>query len=394
MSDKTITCPKCGEQFELSEGLYKDVEASIKKHFDAELKVSQKQFEMELSRRQADLKKSYEERLLRIEEDTKKKAVENLDLEISDLKDQLQEKAEKLDLAQKHELELRKQQRELDEKTKAFELEMQRKLDIERSTLRDKIVAEIEDQHMLKDADKDKQLADMKKQIDELKRKAEQGSQKMQGEVLELEFEQRLRNEFLFDEIEPVSSGVRGADVIQIVKTQSGQECGKILWETKRTKAWSDSWLQKIKNDLRDAKADIAVVVSEALPKEITQFRQIKGVWVSDLTSSISLALALRVGLIRAAHERKMQSGKKEKMEVLYEYLTGPEFRNRIEAVMESFLAMKADLDTEKRAMERLWAKREKQISHVVLNLSGMHGELEGIAGKTLPVVQALELPE
>jgi len=214
----------------------------------------------------------------------------------------------------------------------------------------------------------------------------------LKGEVLELDFEARLKKEFPFDVIEPIASGVKGADVIQTVKTQSGQICGKILWETKRTRSWSDGWITKLKEDQRDAKAEIAVIISEALPKEITLFRQIKGVWISDIPSSLNLAYALRVILIQTALERKVQTGKKGKAELLYNYLTGPEFRNRVEAILESFLAMKDDLDRERRAMEKMWSKREKQIEKVVLNLGGMHGDLEGIAGKALPVVKALEL--
>ncbi|GAG34525.1 unnamed protein product, partial [marine sediment metagenome] len=250
--------------------------------------------------------------------------------------------------------------------------------------------SELDEKNRLILAEKDKQLDDMKNQIDILKRKAEVSSQQLKGEVLELELEDLLINEFPFDEINPIIKGMKGADIIQIVKTQSGKPCGKILWETKRTKNWSDSWIQKLKDDQRSEKADIAVLVSEVLPKGFSYFRQIKGVWVSEISASLSLGLALRVVLIQVAREQEFQKGKKEKMELIYSYLTGPEFRNRVEAIIEGFVAMKTELEAERRAMEKIWSKREKQIEKVVYNLSGMHGDLEGIAGKALPAVKAL----
>ena len=216
----------------------------------------------------------------------------------------------------------------------------------------------------------------------------------MQGEILELALEEMLKEEFPFDEIESVSSGVKGADVIQTVKTQSGKICGKILWETKRTKTWSDKWLQKLKDDQRDAKADVAVIVSEVLPQGLTHFRQIEGVWVASISSANSLALALRVILTKVAVEKSLQEGKAEKKELVYNYLTGQEFRHRVEAIVESFVGMKEDLDREKRAMNKIWDKRAKQIERVVLNIGGMQGDVEGLAGMSLPKVEILELPE
>jgi hypothetical protein len=312
--------------------------------------------------------------------------------QLTDLQEQLLEKSQRLEKAQQQELELRKQQRQLEEDKRAFELEMNRKLDIERQNIVEKVARESEENHKFKDAEKDKQLADMRTQIEELKRKAEQGSQQAQGEVLELEFEHLLKEDFPFDEIMPVSKGVKGGDVIQTVKTQAGRVCGKILWETKRTKSWSDGWIQKVKDDQRDAKADLSVIVSEVLPKGFHHFRQIDGVWVTDIPSALSLSLALRVVLIQVAKSRDIQTGKEEKMEIVYNYLTGVEFRNRVQAIVESFVAMKKDLDAEKRAMTATWSKREKQIDRVVLNIAGMHGDLEGIVGGSLPAVKMLEL--
>ena len=371
MTKETIKCPDCGSVIELSEAISHDIEVRLKQQYENEIGKTKKA----------------------IEEKAKKEAQESLNIKISDLNEQLEEKTKNLKEAQRQELELRKRQRELEEKEEKLELELSRKIDAERQKIIQKTSNEFEETHRLKDAEKDKQLDDMKKQIDELKRKSEQGSQQMQGEVLELELEESLKEEFPFDDIEPVAKGIKGGDIIQTVKTQSGRICGKILWETKRTKNWSDSWIQKLKDDQRDAKADLAILASETLPKGFHHFRLISGVWVTDILSAVSLALALRVVLIQVARERETQVGKKEKMEIAYNYLTGQEFRNRVEAIVESFTAMKVDLEAERRAMLKIWAKRGKQIERVISNAAGMHGDLQEIAGSSLPTIKILELP-
>jgi len=371
VTKETIKCPDCGSVIELSEAISHDIEVRLKQQYENEIGKTKKA----------------------IEEKARKEAQESLNIKISDLNEQLEEKTKNLKEAQRQELELRKRQRELEEKEEKLELELSRKIDAERQKIIRKTSKEFEETHRLKDAEKDKQLDDMKKQIDELKRKSEQGSQQMQGEVLELELEESLKEEFPFDNIEPVAKGIKGGDIIQTVKTQSGRICGKILWETKRTKNWSDSWIQKLKDDQRDAKADLAILASETLPKGFHHFRLISGVWVTDILSAVSLALALRVVLIQVARERETQVGKKEKMEIAYNYLTGQEFRNRVEAIVESFTAMKVDLEAERRAMLKIWAKREKQIERVISNAAGMHGDLQEIAGASLPTIKILELP-
>ncbi len=371
MTKETIKCPDCGSVIELSEAISHDIEIRLKQQYENKIGKTKKA----------------------IEEKAKKEAQESLNIKISDLNEQLEKKTKNLKESQKQELELRKRQRELEEKEEKLELELSRRIDAERQKIIQKTSKEFEETHRLKDAEKDKQLDDMKKQIDELKRKSEQGSQQMQGEVLELELEESLKEEFPFDGIKPVAKGIKGGDIIQTVKTQSGRICGKILWETKRTKNWSDSWIQKLKDDQREAKADLAILASESLPKGFHHFRQISGVWVTDIISAVSLALALRVVLIQVARERETQVDKKEKMEIAYNYLTGQEFRNRVEAIVESFTAMKVDLEAERRAMLKIWAKREKQIERVISNAAGMHGDLQEIAGSSLPTIKMLELP-
>ena len=411
MAKELIKCPECGAEFPLSQAMSKDMEIEFSKKYQQQLKALEEKAEKELAfkaaeadkkikaeqakfeKKEQELKAEMESAQAKLKEEAKKKAEEGLKVELDDLKEQLEAKSKRLEESQKQELEIRKKQRELEEREKSLELETARRIDEERNKVQEETSKAIEEQHRLKDAEKDKQMSDMKKQIDELKRKAEQGSQQNQGEVLELELEEMLKEEFVFDEIEPVSKGVKGADVVQTVKTQSGKICGKILWETKRTKTWSDKWLQKLKDDQRDAKADVAVIVSEVLPPGLTHFRQIEGVWVASLGSANSLALALRVILTKVAIEKSLQEGKAEKKELVYNYLTGPEFRNRVEAIVESFVGMKEELDREKRAMNKMWDKREKQIERVVLNIGGMQGDIEGLAGMSLPKIETLELP-
>jgi hypothetical protein len=451
MAQETIVCPKCGEVIRISQVISQSIEEEIRQKYEknfadwiskeretikdqimkeargtfekqieemkkdseakdnkikenkakeiefqkkiAESKENERKLAREHEAKEAEVRKEIEQEKQAIKEKEKKKAEESVKIEIEDLKTNLKEKSQKLEKAEAAEIELRRKQRELEDSKKNLELEMIRKLDQERPQIEEKAKQQVEESHRLKDLEKDKQLADMRTQIEELKRKAEQGSQKIQGEVLEIELERILKEEFPFDEINPVASGVRGGDIIQIVKTQSGHGCGKILWESKRTKNWSDSWIQKLKDDQREAKADLAVIVSEVLPRGFHHFRQIEGVWVADLPSTMSLGLALRTLLIQVARTRDIQTGKEEKMEVVYNYLTGSEFRNRVQAIMEAFVGMKKDLDSEKRAMESIWAKREKQIGRVVTNIAGMRGDLEGIVGLSLPTIKLLELP-
>jgi len=411
MAKGLIKCPECGAEFEISQAVSHDMEVEVSKKYQKQIKDLEEKTRKESEEKESESKKRLKEEKAKFdkkekelfdqlesarkeaEEKAKKKAEEGIKLELEDLKAQLKEKDDKIGEGRKQELELRKRQRELEDREKAAELEMARKMDEERKKVQEETSKTIGEQHRLKDAEKDKQMGDMKKQIDELKRKAEQGSQQNQGEVLELEIEDMLKMEFAFDEVDPIGKGQKGGDILQTVKTQSGRECGKILWETKRTKNWSDSWLQKLKDDQRDAKADIAVLVSETLPKGMSQFRIINGVWVASISSAISLALALRVVLMQVSREKQLQSGKKEKMELVFNYLTGPEFKNRVEAIVESFVALKQDLDKEKRAMNKIWDKRDKQIERVVLNIGGMQGDVEGLAGMSLPRIETLELP-
>ena len=387
-------------KFQLAEKS-KKLEASDKKELELikrEQSVQEKErsmsleFEKKLAAKEKEIRASVDEEKKAVEEKVRKQAEQAYSVELKDAKEQLKEKSKLLEESQQQELALRKRQRELEEREKSIELEAMRKADAEKDKIAEEAKRQFEDQHRLKDAEKDKKLADMTRQIDDLKRKAEQGSQQAQGEILELDLESRLHLKFPIDDIEPIQKGVKGADTLETVKSQLGHVCGKILWESKRRKAWSDEWIQKAKDDQLAAKADLVVIMTEVLPKDVLQFEQINGVWVTDISSAINLAIALRSGVIQVARERESQVGKQEKMEVVYNYLTGSEFKNRVEAIVGSFVSMKAALDKEKRSMEKIWAKREKQIERVIQNISGMHGDLEGIAGKVLPAIKLLEL--
>jgi len=352
--------------------------------------------EREIEERESALKlevqRTLDKERAKIREEAAAQALGERQFELTDLKTQLEERSKQLDAAQQQELGLRKRQRELEERERSLGLEVERKLDEERGKIREDALVKAAEEHHLRDREKDKQLDDMRKQIEELKRKAEQGSQQTQGEVQELELEEILRSNFRFDEIEPVAKGVRGADVLQRVCSSSGKPHGSILWESKRTKAWSDGWLQKLKDDQREAKADIGIIVSSNLPKGINHIGSVEGVWVTDFPSLVGLGTALRAGITQLAHVQDAMSGKGEKMELIYRYLSGPEFRHRVEAIVEAFVMMNNDLDSEKRAMERTWAKREKQIQRVIHNTSGMYGDLQGLIGAALAAIPSLEM--
>ncbi len=394
MDQISVKCPKCGEMFEVSQAISHEIEENAKRKYQKEIESQKQLMKDALVKKEREMIEKNQNDLKLLEAKSKKQAEENANLELSDLKQQLQQTDSKLQESRQHELELRKQKSALEDRERALEVELARRLEEERRRIREEVAKEADEKHRLKDAEKDKRLADALKQAEELQRKIEQGSQQAQGEVLELEFEELFKREFPFDVIEAVSKGVRGGDILQTVKTQSGRTCGKILWETKRTRNWSDSWIQKLKDDQRDAKADLAVLVSETLPAGFHHFRQLNGVWITDIPSALSLAVALRVVLVQVATAKEIENSKDDKKDLIYRYVTGPEFRNRVTAIIEGFRSMKEELDAEKRAIQRIWEKREKQIERIISNTAGMYGDLEGLAGSALPQIKILELPE
>jgi hypothetical protein len=312
--------------------------------------------------------------------------------EVSDLQEHLAQQSEKLKEAQKEQAGLMRKQRALDDARRELDLTIEKRVQESLIEIRQKAKAEAEEGLKLKVAEKEQQISSMQRQIDELKRKAEQGSQQLQGEVLELELEAALRAHFPHDAIEPVGKGEFGGDIVQRVITSVGQACGVLLWETKRTKNWTDGWVAKLRTDQRAAGAELAILVSTALPKGVENFGYVDGVWVTHFRLALPLAVALRQSLIEIAAARQAHEGRETKMELVYHYLTGPKFRHRVEAIVEKFSEMQADLDRERKAMTRLWAKREAQIEGVIASTVGMYGDLQGIAGKALQEIEGLDV--
>jgi hypothetical protein len=368
--DVMIKCPDCGTQFPLNKALSKDIEAGFKAKYKDQLEAAESDIRAEV----------------------KKEIEKQSSSELKDLKTDLEAKEKALAESKENEIKLRRERRDLEEREKNLKLEVERTIDNERRTIADKAAQAADDAHRLKDAEKDKKISDTLAQMEELKRRMEQGSQKIQGEVFEVELENTLRAMFPLDTIDPVAPGVKGGDILHTVNTRSGREAGRIMWELKRTRSFSDSWIPKLKADARNCKADICLLVSETMPDNIDTFSEIDGVWVCSIPACVSLAHVLRQTLILVMQEKSLQTGKKSKAELMYEYLTGTEFKGRIEAIIEAFKGMKEDLDSEKRAMDKIWAKREKQIGQVLLNISGMHGDIESLAGNALPSINALKL--
>lgn len=323
----------------------------------------------------------------RLKESEKEKAAEKKIWE-----EQLANKDLKLKEANNNELELRKEKQRLKDEKDSFELEKTRQLDDERKKIEEESSRKATEAQQSKIDQMAKQISDATKANEELKRKLEQGSQQTQGEVQEIKLEELLRAEFIHDDISPVPKGITGADVIQTVKTRAGTECGKIIWESKKTKSWSDGWIQKLKEDQRSVKADLAVIVSSTLPNGVEGISDRDGVWVCDISLAISVATLLRQSLESLSREKTLSVGKNEKMEILYSYIRSTEFKQKIEAIVETFSAMKLALDKERIYFEKSSAEKEKQIQKVIKHIVGIYGDLSGVA--QLQKIESLELPE
>ena len=412
MAEPTIICPQCKTEIKLTESLAAPLLESVKR--DYEQRLSQKdadmtQREQALADRAQSLEKAkatldqqvaqklQQERVrIAAEEQQKARLAFGNDLdqktkEIYGLQEILKQNNAKLADAQKAQAELIRKQRELDDAKRELDLTIEKRVQADLSSERDKAKKEAEEELKLKVMEKDQTITAMQRQIEDLKRRAEQGSQQLQGEVQEMELEALLAAKFPRDTIQPVPKGEFGGDVLQRVIGPLNQSCGTILWECKRTKNWSDGWLPKLREDQRTAKAEIAVIVSQALPKDVETFGFVDGVWIADPKVALPVALSLRQTLIEVASARQAAEGQQTKMEMVYGYLTGPRFRQRIQAIVEAFSSMREDLDREKKAITRQWAKREEQIDRVMNATVGMYGDLQGIAGKTLQEIEGLE---
>jgi hypothetical protein len=385
MAEQSIACPSCGKKIPLTRALRAEIEQSVKQEFEETLQVRERELRTKFEQR-------LEDDLQRAHKDAAKRAERKMAQELAALREQIKEQARDLDEAHRNELTLRKRERELERKQEELELEVERQLGKERARLVTETQNRLAEEHRLKDAEKERQFTDMRRQIEDLKRKAEQGSQQRQGEVGEDELETLLRSTFPSDDMSAIGQGVRGADIHQIVIDSRGRRSGSILWECKNTRNWNDAWLAKLKQDQRALHADLAVLVSAVLPKGCTRFALIDGVLVTDFVCAPCLAGVLRANLFELAQTRSAAMHKEEKLELLHRYLSGVEFRQRVEAVVEAFTAMRHDLDQERRAAERQWARRARQIDAVTLNVSGLYGDLQGIL-PALPSIRLLELP-
>ncbi len=366
----TIVCPNCKNTIDISEAL-------------------EHAFESEFAEKN---KKQLEEAKRIAEEKAFKKASEEADLRIKDKENEAKEAREQSRKQQQEILDLMKQMRELKEKDETRALETEKKLNEERERIKSEAQKQAESALHTQLLEKDKQLADITKELDDAKRKAQQGSQQAQGEVFELEFEQLLKQQYPHDKIIPVGKGIKGGDIVQEVWDSNGNYAGKIIWEMKNTKTWSEPWIDKLKGDKRAINADEAVIISEILPTTIKNAGFHNSVWVTQRNFVLPLTDSLRVKLIQLIIIKNSLKGKDIKMEALYGYLTGTEFKNRIEAIVEAFSSMQQEVEKEKRYFANKWARDEKNIRQVIDGTYGMHGDLKGILAAAIPQIQGLEL--
>jgi len=394
-----IKCPNCGTEIELAEALTDALRTKLKTEIAQEFegqKQALKQQAKELETRQQTIDEQVAEQLKverkKIAEQEKTKILAEQSEQTEALKVELEEKRQLLSEANKKELELRKQQQKLEDEKATFELTVQRKLDEERKTIVEQASKCAAEQQQLKMREKDDQLESLTNQIAELKRRAEVGSQEAAGEALEEELQDILQQTFTFDRFEEIKKGQRGADILQRVYNKSGKICGSILWESKNTKDFNDAWIPKLRKDQQDAKADIAVIVTVALPKEIESFGRQDDIWISNFKSVTGLVTVLRQLLIEVTRQKLVSAGQTSMRDLVYEYVTGAEFAMHIKAVVSAFAVMQEDLEKEKHAIALIWKKREKQISTVLTNVAGMKGSIEGLAQKALPEAEVLSL--
>jgi hypothetical protein len=390
-----VKCPSCGHSFPLEEAIGKEYEQELRdkmitwqKKKDEEFQKKEEEFKVQ----QKDLALKYEQQFaqekLQLEEGVRKSIASDFENKLTFLENTNKENQEKLKLAGQKELDFIKKEQELKTRAEEMELEIQRKMQAERNQIVEQIKKQEieknqlkETEHQLRVKELEKQLEDQKKLADEMRRKAEQGSMQLQGEVQELILEELLKSTFPFDAIGEVGKGVRGADCIQTVRNKYGQDCGKIIYESKRTKDFSNEWIDKLKKDMRGAGVDVAVIVTQSYPKGMNCFGEKDGVWICSFEEVKAVAFVLRDGIIRLSNATKSQENRGDKMHMLYDYLTGAEFSEQWKAIREGYMSMRLSIHKERDAMEKMWKMREKQLDKVLLNASSIKGSIEGIAG-------------
>lgn len=380
MNDQTIQCPKCGTPIPMSETLTKQLQSNIEKELAQKFELEKEQF----------IKKEKVE----MWQTAQLKAKEQLTGELKAREEEIAEQKKKLEELEKGELELRREKRLLEEDRRKLNLEVERRIDEVRKKTIDDIAKEKDEEHRMKDLEKEKQMEQMRRQIEELKRKSEQGSMQIQGDALENDLKAILTSQFPHDTITDVPTGVTGADLVQIINNQLGSKAGTLLWESKNTKIFSSDWITKLKEDGVKAKADVCVLVTKAMPEGISVFGELKGIFVVEWKYIVPLTAVLRGNILSLAAMRRTLEGSGQKMEYLYQYLISPEFKGKIESIINAFTTLKSELDREKRAMVSIWARREKEIDRVINSTSSLYGDLQGATGEALPKIEKLELGE
>lgn len=409
MADFIIHCPNCNHQFDPGDSMRDEIEKELRakvidwqKKKDEEFKQKELVFQQQLQQKEEEANKKLAAEKKKLEEELRESLRKNI---VADFENQLKmlqeadkEKEEKLKEARKKELEFLQKEQALKTKEEELELSLQRQLIEEREKLKEQLAKEEaeklsikEQEYQLRMKEMEKQIEDQKKLVEEMRRKSEQGSMQLQGEVQELMLESLLQTTFPFDKIEEVGKGVRGADCIQTVRNQFGNEAGKIIYESKRTKDFANDWIEKLKTDMRNLGADVAVIVTQTLPKDMDRFGEKDGVYICTFNEVRSVALLLRNALLKIADAKKSQENKGDKMVMLYDYLIGSEFSEQWKAIREGFMTMKLSIQKERDAMEKLWKAREKQLEKVLLNAAHIKGSIEGIAGADAVNLNLLE---
>ena len=376
-----IKCPNCGHQFEPNESIREEIEKELRTKAADWQKKKNEEFQQKLDDEKKRLQQS-------LEENIRKNVSADFENKLKLAEQNNKDNEEKLKQARQQQLEFLKKEQELKNKEAELELSVQKKLQEEREKLSTEI-RKLEEQRInaketefqLRVKELEKQLEDQKKLADEMRRKSEQGSMQLQGEVQELALEELLKAAFPFDVINEVGKGVRGADCIQTVRNNFGQECGKIIFESKRTKDFAGDWIEKLKADMRSQGADVAIIVTQALPKDMDRFGEKDGVWICSFAEVKPIVQMLRDGIIKISSASKSQENRGDKMHLLYDYLTSREFAEQWQAIREGFMSMKLSIQKERDAMEKLWKAREKQLEKVLLNAAHVRGSIEGISG-------------
>ena len=410
-TEPLIFCPKCNTSIKLTELLAAPLIAKTRKQIKHQLAEREREFvkrevilrasQKAIARAQHTIDAKIAEKLrtertaIAQSETAKarlalKKEMEQRDALLSHLQNNLKMNNAKLAEAQQARAEVIRKTRELDDARRELDLSIEKRVQELLAAVRNQATAEAEDRLRAKVSEKEHQITGMHRQIEDLRRKAEQGSQQLQGEAFELELEKALRHRFSGDVVEAVRKGEFGGDIIHRVRNDAGQICGTILWEAKSTKSWNSKWLEKLRKDQGSAKAEIGLLVSNSLPPDVETFDRIDNVWVTNRRFALPLAIALRHSLIEVANSRQAAAGQRTKMEMIYQYLTGSQFRRRIDVIVKAFTIMQSDLDRERKAMVRAWAKREEQLKIVLDSSAGLYGDLQGIAGRALPEIESL----